>query len=340
MSRRRGAFIRAATVFGAAVFLAAVPVGAQEPPLSLSLPIDCTPGVDCWAINHVDLDPGKGRRDFRCLAMTYDGHKGTDIALANDGRLADDVPVLAAAPGKVVGTRDAMADVNARATGFTAVKGRECGNGVRVDHGGGWATQYCHMKRGSIRVRTGDTIERGQVLGAVGLSGATEFLHVHLSVSKDGTVLDPYRGVAGGPECGAGDVPLWDTATRTALLAAAPPVLLDAGLAGRQLTKEDAASGSQSPATIPARAPVLVLWLRAAGVEPGDSARVTITRPDGSTFFDDTITAKKRRILFFRFVGRKNRGGAWPTGEWRGRVSLARDGRVTAEQEVTTRVVE
>lgn len=339
MSLRRGTVILAA-VSGALALLTAVPSWSQEPPLSLSLPIDCTPGADCWAINHVDLDPTEGRRDFRCLAMTYDGHKGTDISLANDGRLADDVPVLAVAPGKVVGTRDNMADVNARATGFQAVKGRECGNGVRVDHGGGWATQYCHMKRGSIRVRTGDTVGLGQVLGAVGLSGATEFLHVHLSVSKDSAVVDPYRGVAGGPKCGAGDVPLWDTATRAALLATTPPVLLDAGLAGRQLTKEEAASGTQSPSTVSARAPVLVLWLRAAGVEPGDTARLTIARPDGSTFFDDTIAAKKRRILFFRFVGRKNRGGAWPTGEWRGRVILARGGTVTAEREVATRVVE
>ncbi|NQW12383.1 MAG: M23 family metallopeptidase [Alphaproteobacteria bacterium] len=327
-----------AAVVCVAALPAMLPAWAEEPPLPLSLPIQCTPGTDCWAINHVDLDPTKGRRDYRCLAMTYDGHKGTDIALANDGRLADDVPVLATAPGRVVGTRDGMADVNARTTGFAAVKGKECGNGVRIDHGSGWATQYCHMKRGSIRVRQGDMIERGQALGAVGLSGATEFVHVHLSVTKDGSVIDPYRGVAGGPDCGAGDVPLWDEAARVALLNQPAPVLLDAGLSGQQVTKEQAASGTQSPATIPAAAPVMILWLRAAGVEPGDTARMVITRPDGSSFFDDTITANHRRILFFRFVGRKNRTGAWPTGDWRGGVTLARDGVVTAEREVEVRV--
>lgn len=318
--------------------LAAAPAWAEDSPLPLSLPIACTPGTECWTINHVDLDPSKGWRDYRCLAMTYNGHKGTDIALANDGRLADDVPVLAAAPGRVVGTRDNMADVNARTTGFAAVKGRECGNGVRIDHGGGWSTQYCHMKRGSILTKTGDMVERGQALGAVGLSGATEFVHVHLQVTKDGAVVDPYRGTAGGPDCGAGAVPLWDETTRAALLNQPAPVLLDAGLYGQQITKEQAASGNYAPAAIPADAPVLILWLRAAGVEPGDTARVAITRPDGTTFFENTISADKRRILFFRFVGRKNRTGAWPTGEWHGSVTLARDGAVTAERTVTARV--
>ena len=92
-------------------------LAARPSPFPLALPIDCRPGEDCWVINHVDLDPGPGRRDYRCGAMSYDGHKGTDFALRNLARLADDVAVLAAADGRVVGARDGMADVSIATTG-------------------------------------------------------------------------------------------------------------------------------------------------------------------------------------------------------------------------------
>ena len=70
--------------------------------------------------------------------MTVDGHKGVDFAIADPRRLnRDEVPVLAAATGKVVGIRDEMPDVNIRIAGKASLKGRDCGNGVRIDHGGG-----------------------------------------------------------------------------------------------------------------------------------------------------------------------------------------------------------
>ena len=167
-------------------------------PLPLSLPVDCEPGVDCWVFNYVDTDPGKDYADFACGRMSYDAHKGTDIAFAHTGRLNDRIAVRAAADGRVLGVRDGMRDISVRLIGRAAVKGKECGNGVRVDHGGGWHTQYCHMKRRSISVRRGDMVRAGERLGAVGLSGRTEFPHLHISVEKSGKVIDPFVGIEGG----------------------------------------------------------------------------------------------------------------------------------------------
>ena len=42
------------------------------------------------------------------------------------------------------------------ALGPTATAGRNCGNGVTLDHGDGWQTQYCHMRRGSVAVKVAD----------------------------------------------------------------------------------------------------------------------------------------------------------------------------------------
>jgi murein DD-endopeptidase MepM/ murein hydrolase activator NlpD len=52
------------------------------------------------------------------------------------------VEVRAAASGVVRATRDGMLDVNLREIGPETIRGREGGNGVVIDHDGGWTTQY------------------------------------------------------------------------------------------------------------------------------------------------------------------------------------------------------
>jgi len=307
---------------------------AGPAPLPLQLPIACTPGSDCWVVNYVDRDPGPGRRDFMCLDMSYDGHKGTDFALANEAVLAKDVPVLAAAGGTVQGVRDGMDDVSFREIGRDAIQGRECGNGVRLDHGDGWATQYCHLKKGSILVGQGQRVEAGQVLGAVGLSGLTEFPHVHLQVSRGQEIVDPFVGVAGGPECGRGAVPLWDASLGPSLEYRAPK-LVDLGFTGREPTRAEAEAGAAAPTTLPRTAPALILWLRAAGVRPGDRIRIEILGPDGSRFLEQDIEIAQTRIMTFLFRGRRTPDEGWPAGRYTGRVSLSRDRAVTG-----TRLVE
>jgi murein DD-endopeptidase MepM/ murein hydrolase activator NlpD len=85
----------------------------------------------------------------------------------------------------------------------------ECGNGIRLDHGNGWTTWYCHLRRGSVMVAKGDPVTAGQPLALVGLSGQTTFPHLHFDLRRDGTAVDPFVGTAGGPSCGPGERPLW-----------------------------------------------------------------------------------------------------------------------------------
>ncbi|HEY0836688.1 MAG TPA: M23 family metallopeptidase, partial [Azospirillum sp.] len=192
------------------------------------LPIACTPGADCWVQNYVDEDPGPDRADYTCGRLSYDGHKGTDFRLADYPALERGVPVLAAAPGVVRAVRDGMEDVNIRKIGRDALKGREAGNSVAVMHGDGWETQYAHMKRGSVAVKPGDRVEAGQKLGLVGLSGNTEFPHVHFEVRHHGKTVDPFVGVAEAPRCGGPRAPLWAAEVEPAL-AYRPTAGLSAG---------------------------------------------------------------------------------------------------------------
>ncbi|GGW07089.1 M23 family metallopeptidase [Streptomyces globisporus] len=71
---------------------------------------------------------------------------------------------------------------------------RVIGNHVILDLGDGTYAAYAHVRRGSLRVKAGDTVRAGQRIGSVGNSGNSSepHLHVHLMDSPD---LDDARGV-------------------------------------------------------------------------------------------------------------------------------------------------
>ncbi|HIG41781.1 MAG: peptidoglycan DD-metalloendopeptidase family protein [bacterium] len=94
-------------------------------------------------------------------------HSGLDIA-ANEG-----VPIMATAPGKVAAVGDYFFN----------------GNTVLIDHGQGLITMYCHMSRTDVEV--GDSLNAGDVLGAVGQTGRVTGAHLHWSVSLNNARVDP-----------------------------------------------------------------------------------------------------------------------------------------------------
>jgi len=61
------------------------------------------------------------------------------------------------------------------------VKDHECVNGLGNHQVGGWETQYCHIKKGSVQVKTADIVRVGTVLGPISLSGRAQHTHFHLS---------------------------------------------------------------------------------------------------------------------------------------------------------------
>ena len=295
----------------------------KNSPLPLSLPVDCEPGVDCWIFNFVDIDPSKGRGDFACGEMSYETHKGTDIALAHIGKLNDMVPVRAAVSGTVLGARDGMKDINVCLTGREAIKGKECGNGARIDHGGGWHTQYCHLKRGSVLVKSGDLVRSGDRIGAVGLSGLTEYPHLHMTVEKDGKVIDPFVGVSGGEKCDIGRAPLWRRKVLEKLryLSAIP---YNIGFADRLPKAEEIRNGKFEATELSANSPTLVFWAEVAGLRPKDFVSMRFFGPDGSLLAKKEQTMNKHRIRIWWGIGKKSKG-SWPTGAYRGEVTILRE---------------
>lgn len=67
---------------------------------------------------------------------------------------------------------------------------------VEIDHGNGLSTRYAHMSR--IRVRQGDRIDTGDVVGEVGSSGRSTGPHLHYEVRRNGNAVDPLRFLKAG----------------------------------------------------------------------------------------------------------------------------------------------
>lgn len=313
------------------------PAGAAEAP-RFDLPLVCEPGISCVVQNYVDHDPSGGARDHACGGMTYDGHNGTDFRLRSLLAMRQGVPVVAAAAGRVARVRDGVADGKFR-PGDEAVLGRECGNGVVLHHAGGWETQYCHLARGSISVRPGEQVASGHRLGLVGLSGKTEYPHLHFTVRRDDAVVDPFAYGVPAAACGGGR-PIWDAAVAPRL-GYRPGLVFGAGFAGGPVTFEEIENEQWvAPA---ATSQALVAFVRAIGLRAGDTQRLIIRGPGNAVLADSTaqpLPGDKAQSLMY--AGKKRSGASFAAGNYRATYSVQRGGSQVIEEnfEITLRPVE
>jgi hypothetical protein len=92
------------------------------------------------------------------------------------------VDVLAAAEATVVHVVDGLPEQVPGALPADATVETADGNSVVLDLGGGRYALYAHMQPGSIRVRQGERVKRGQVLGRLGNTGNSSAPHLHFHV--------------------------------------------------------------------------------------------------------------------------------------------------------------
>jgi murein DD-endopeptidase MepM/ murein hydrolase activator NlpD len=287
------------------------------------LPVACPADAGCVVRSFVDQDPGPGAKDWQCGRLAYEGHKGTDIRVPDGAAMARGVQVLAAAPGKVLRLRDEMDDVSIRVTGVDAVRNREAGNSVIIDHGDGWETQYGHLRKGSIVVKPGDTVAARQPIALIGLSGNTEFTHAHFEVRRGGAPVDPYTGATMGQGCEASGTPLWTDAAQ-ASLPYREYAVFDAGFAAGKAEPSIARAGGYAGFALSVDAPALVFWIDVLGHRVGDRQSMRLTGPDGGVIAEAADTVDETHVQWFQFIGKKRPAGGWPAGRYRGEYALTR----------------
>lgn len=94
-------------------------------------------------------------------------HAGLDVAVPTG------TPIMSAADGVVLDTGDYYFD----------------GNAIRIDHGNGLMSLYCHMSK--IDVRTGDKVKKGQPIGLSGMTGRATGPHLHWGVMLNAVSVEP-----------------------------------------------------------------------------------------------------------------------------------------------------
>lgn len=289
---------------------------AWAEPLVLSLPIDCDLSRDCFIQQYVDRDPAAdAANDYRCHGLTYDGHKGTDFSLASTKQMREGVRVLASADGVVTRLRDGTPDGD----GQDRSSNRACGNGVVIEHGDGWETQYCHLRKDSVSVNIGQQVKSGQALGLVGQSGLADFPHVHLSVRHNGNVVDPFSPDSADSCTDEQTDGLWQETPPYQ-----PGGLISIGFTDVKPSYDAVKAGTADQDKFTEHSPVMVLYAYGFGSRQGDILQITLNGPQGQVVnFDGPI---KNRARFFQFAGKKKPRGNWPKGTYTGTAAILRDG--------------
>jgi len=127
-----------------------------------------TPAIQ--PVNNKELNriaSGFGRR-IDPIYKTVKFHAGLDFA-APQG-----TPIYATANGRVT---------------IAGNTGDGYGNHVVINHGYGYETLYGHMVR--VKVRPGEQVNRGEVIGWIGSTGKSTGPHCHYEVHKNGQKIDP-----------------------------------------------------------------------------------------------------------------------------------------------------
>lgn len=120
-------------------------------------------------VNYTRISSRFTGRRFHPVQKRWKAHKGTDYAAPRG------TPIVSTANGVVT------------KSGYT----RGNGNYVKVKHNGTYSTQYLHMTKRKVKV--GQRVKQGQVIGTVGSTGLATGPHVCYRFWVNGKQVDPYR---------------------------------------------------------------------------------------------------------------------------------------------------
>jgi hypothetical protein len=101
--------------------------------------------------------------------------------------------VLAVADGRIMAAKDGIPENVPRHEGFRPAVPLSmdtiAGNTITLDVGGGQFAYYMHLQPGSLRVKVGDRVHRGQVVARIGVSGDAREPHLHIEVTTSSRLL-------------------------------------------------------------------------------------------------------------------------------------------------------
>jgi murein DD-endopeptidase len=158
-----------------------------------------------WAAVHAPSWPRGHRRMTYTVSgkVRIPGRYAVDwVGLDEEGRITHGDPdrpgdaigygasVLSGADAEVASVRDGVAESSSISNNSKHDLGNGAGNYVVLNLGSGRYAFYEHLRTGSIRVRAGQRVHLGQVIGALGFSGDSTGPHLHLHVADGADPLE------------------------------------------------------------------------------------------------------------------------------------------------------
>lgn len=123
----------------------------------------------------------ESEKRITCGWQGYKGHNGVDL-----GWRADETQnnVYANSKGTVIDVKDGLDTL--------PLSAKSWGNYVLVEHANGMKSRYAHLRKGTVRVNIGQSVDENTVLGIIGESGSVNGRHLHFEVYNTSNVrIDP-----------------------------------------------------------------------------------------------------------------------------------------------------
>jgi len=304
----------------------------------LDIQINCSLGQDCFIQSYVDTDPKEGWSDYRCGSLSKPNHSGTDFRIRTLKDMKRGVAVIAAADGTVFNIREGIED--RYYSDRTKQQQKEMqkyglGNLVIIHHGKGWNTFYAHLKKGSVQVRKNQKVKKGDILGYVGLSGLTEFPHLHFELRHKGKRIDPFSTRERGSGCARVVKTYWSKKALADLVYQRTAFLVSGFSETRPTGQKDMESGDKAQAEFSSMSPTLFFWSYYFGSRKGDVTRTSIKDPDGIVLTERVSKPRNRHQVSQRiFIGEKRPASGWKKGLYRGEITIDRNGTILKDSAV------
>ncbi len=295
----------------------------RTPDILLDFPLKCTIDKDCWILVYPDMDGSEKWKDYKGGTRTYNTHGGTDFVIKNQKKMYSRVPVVAAANGKVIGTRNGVRDINVKKIGKSAVDKIECGNRVAIYHGRGLLTDYCHMLNGSIAVKKGDYVKAGEVLGYVGMSGLTETPHLHFGVQYKNKKIDPFTGkfIKNWP-IQALNRSLWKPGVKNKLKYH-PAFIYNIGVTSQSPDRTEIQEGNFEQQNIKNNSEFIYIWADTLSIKRGDVLSFILKDPLGRVIINKKSVIDRPNVRRFFYLTHKSRRKPVP-GKYNVKVKIYR----------------
>jgi len=124
-----------------------------------------------YPLNFTRISSVFSKSRFHPVTRVQRPHNGTDFAAPTG------TPVRSVADGVVI---------------ISGMRGGS-GNMVRIKHNERYTTEYLHLSRINPGIRNGARVSRGQVIGAVGMTGLATGPHLHFGMFENGRYVDPMK---------------------------------------------------------------------------------------------------------------------------------------------------